>query len=121
MATVGLGIDLVEISRVERALERHPRLADRLFTEAELEYSTARGRPGRHLAARFAAKEAAVKAMSLSPGVRLKDIEVVSGSPPEFRFHREVAATASERRLSVRVSLTHDRETAGAVAIAEVA
>lgn len=120
MAAAGLGIDLIEIARIERALERHPRLADRLFTEAELEYSRARGRPGRHLAARFAAKEAAVKAMSLPPGSSFRDIEVVAGAPPELRFHRGVAAVAAERGLSVKVSLTHDRETAGAVAIAEI-
>lgn len=120
MATVGVGIDLIEIARIERALERHPRLAGRLFTEAEIEYSAAKGRPGRHLAARFAAKEAAVKAMSLPPGVCLSDIEVVAGAPPEFRFHREVATAAAEQGLSVKVSLTHDRETAAAVAVAEV-
>ena len=120
MATVGVGVDLIEIARVERALERHPRLVERLFTAAEVEYSAAKGRPGRHLAARFAAKEAAVKAMHLSPGVRLSDIEVVAGTPPEFRFHRDVAAAAAEQGLSVRVSLTHDRETAAAVAVAEV-
>jgi holo-[acyl-carrier protein] synthase len=120
VATSGVGIDLIEIARIERALERHPRLAGRLFTDAEIEYSAARGRPGRHLAARFAAKEAAIKAMGLSPGFRLNDIEVVAGEPPELRFHRDVAADAKERGLSVKVSLTHDRETAGAVAIAEV-
>ena len=50
----GLGMDLIEINRIERALDRHPRLAGRLFTDAELEYSRDRLRPGRHLAARFA-------------------------------------------------------------------
>ena len=61
----GLGMDLIEINRIERALDRHPRLAGRLFTDAELEYSRDRLRPGRHLAARFAAKEAVVKALGL--------------------------------------------------------
>ena len=45
----GVGMDLIEVARIERALDRHPRLADRLFTEAELEYSSSKGRPGRHL------------------------------------------------------------------------
>jgi holo-[acyl-carrier protein] synthase len=120
MPTTGLGIDLIEITRIERALKRHPRLAGRLFTESEVEYSNRKGRPGRHLAARFAAKEAAIKAMSLDPGFSFTDIEVVAGTPPELRFHREVAAAVADRGLSVRVSLTHEREIAGAVAIAEV-
>ena len=60
---IGLGIDLIEIDRVERALERRPRLAERLFTPAELSYARNRARPGRHLAARFAAKEAVIKAL----------------------------------------------------------
>jgi holo-[acyl-carrier protein] synthase len=60
-----IGIDLIEIGRLERALERRPRLAERLFSPAELEFASARARPGRHLAARFAAKEATVKALGL--------------------------------------------------------
>ncbi|HKQ18031.1 MAG TPA: 4'-phosphopantetheinyl transferase superfamily protein, partial [Solirubrobacterales bacterium] len=58
-----LGIDLIEIDRVERALERRPRLAERLFRRGELAACANRARPGRHLAARFAAKEAAIKAL----------------------------------------------------------
>ncbi|MGZ5419872.1 MAG: holo-ACP synthase, partial [Solirubrobacterales bacterium] len=65
---LGVGVDLLEIGRLERALERHPRLAERLFTERELSYARARARPGRHLAARFAAKEATVKALGLRGG-----------------------------------------------------
>ena len=81
-ATAGVGIDLIEIERIERALERRPRLAQRLFTEGEREYAAARRRPGRHLAARFAAKEAVVKAMGLGPGTEIREIEVVAGTPP---------------------------------------
>jgi holo-[acyl-carrier protein] synthase len=61
-----VGIDLLEIDRLERALERTPRLAQRLFTEAELAYAASRARPGQHLAARFCAKEAVAKALDLS-------------------------------------------------------
>ena len=59
----GVGIDLLEIERLERALERHPRLAQRLFTDGERAYAAARARPGKHLAARFCAKEAVAKAL----------------------------------------------------------
>ena len=84
----GIGIDLLEIERLERALERHPRLAERVFTEAERDYAGDRARPGRHLAARFAAKEAVVKALGLSGGFGLREIEVVAGEPPTVRLAR---------------------------------
>src|ERR1700759_1307865 len=60
-----IGIDLLEIDRLERALERRPRLAERLFTAGEREYAAGRARPGQHLAARFCAKEAVAKALGL--------------------------------------------------------
>jgi holo-[acyl-carrier protein] synthase len=116
----GVGIDLVDVSRIERALERRPRLASRLFTDREIEYARARRRPARHLAARFAAKEAVVKALGLGPGTSPREIEVIPGSPPEVELHDEVGRFADDRALMVRISLTHERETAAAVAIAEV-
>ena len=118
--SAGVGIDLLEIGRMERALERHPRLADRVFTAAELAYSRARGRPARHLAARFAAKEAAVKALGLS-SFGLREIEVVAGEPPTLRLHGRAAEAARERDLALRVSLTHSQEMAAAVVVADAA
>jgi holo-[acyl-carrier protein] synthase len=115
--TAGVGIDLLEIERLERALERHPRLADRVFTRDEQDYAAARARPGRHLAARFAVKEAVVKALGLSDGFGLRDIEVVAGEPPTVRLSGRAADAAGDR--SVEISLTHSREFAAAVAIAE--
>ena len=111
---LGVGIDLIEIERVERALERRPRLAERLFTDAELAYSRERARPGRHLAARFAVKEAVIKA--LGQGLPPKDIEVVSGEPPTLRLHGQAADLAGDTEIVI--SLTHSRESAAAVAIA---
>lgn len=110
-----IGIDLIEIERVERALERRPRLAERLFTAAELTYARERARPGRHLAARFAAKEAVIKALggaALAPA----EIEIESGDAPRVKLHGEAAEAARGRQISV--SLTHSRETAAAVALA---
>jgi len=118
MTPAGLGIDLIEIARIERALDRRPRLAQRLFTDRELDYAASFGRPGRHLAARFAAKEAVVKAMALPAGTVIRDIEVLTGAPPEVHLHDEVARIAGERGITVSVSLTHDRGMAAAVAIA---
>lgn len=111
----GIGIDLLEIERMERALERHPRLAERLFTPAEREYAAARARPARHLAARFAAKEAVVKALGLRGGFDLKQIEVLAGEPPTVRLSGRPAEQAAGREIEI--SLTHSRDHAAAVAI----
>jgi holo-[acyl-carrier protein] synthase len=114
-AIPGIGIDLIEVERIEQALERRPRLAERLFTAAELEYSRARARPGRHLAARFAAKEAAMKALGLG-GMRMGQIEVVGGGdgPPRLRLSGDAAAVAQREQVDLRVSMTHSRELAAA-------
>lgn len=112
------GIDLIEIGRLERALERHPRLAGRLFTDAELRYAAARRRPGRHLAARFAAKEAAIKTLAGDP-VAPREVEVLPGSPPRIELHGTALASARRRGIeSLEVSLTHSRELAAAVVVA---
>src|SRR3954466_2721084 len=109
----GAGIDLLEIDRLERALERRPGLAERLFTEAEREYAAARARPGQHLAARFCAKEAVAKALHLTAW-SWQDIEVVSG-----RAGVDIRLRGALAGLDVRidVSLTHSRTMAGAVAV----
>ena len=112
----GVGIDLLEIDRMERALERHPRLAERVFTEGERKYAAAKARPGRHLAARFAAKEAVVKALGLRGGFGLREIEVVAGEPPTVSLSGRAAEAAAG--LQIDISLTHSRDNAAAVAIA---
>jgi holo-[acyl-carrier protein] synthase len=114
---VGVGLDLIEIGRIERALERYPRLAARIFTDQEIAYATSRRRPGRHLAARFAAKEAVVKAASLGPGTSLRQIEILPGPPPRVKLHGEAASVAGEE-VRFSISLTHEREMAAAVVVA---
>ncbi len=112
-----VGIDLLEIERLEQALERRPRLADRLFTDAEREYAASRARPGQHLAARFCAKEAVAKALGLEAW-SFRDVEVTSaGGPPEVTLHGPIARRAKALGVTVRISLTHTRTDAGAVAI----
>jgi holo-[acyl-carrier protein] synthase len=111
----GVGIDLLEIDRLERALERHPRLAERVFTAGERRYAADRSRPARHLAARFAAKEAVVKALGLSGGFGLREIEVVAGEPPTVRLSGRAAEAADGDE--VEISLTHSRDFAAAVAL----
>jgi holo-[acyl-carrier protein] synthase len=114
----GIGIDLIEIERVERALERRPRLAERIFRPSELAYARSRSRPGRHLAARFAAKEAAVKALGTGP-LGLRDVEVVAGAPPALSLHGRAAIAAHRSGLELRVSMTHSRDLAAAVVRAD--
>jgi holo-[acyl-carrier protein] synthase len=112
-----IGIDLLEIERLERALERRPRLAERLFTPAERRYAAARARPGQHLAARFCAKEAVAKALGLT-ALSWREVEVLSdGGAPAIRLHGAAARRAESLGVTVRVSLTHTTREAGAVAV----
>ncbi|MBA2522125.1 MAG: 4'-phosphopantetheinyl transferase superfamily protein [Solirubrobacterales bacterium] len=112
----GLGIDLIEIDRVELALRRRPRLAPRLFRPGELKAAGARARPGRHLASRFAAKEAAIKALGGNCGPR--DIEVTGTDVPTLRLHGRALDLARAHDLQLTLSMTHSRDAAAAVVIA---
>lgn len=113
---IRVGIDIVEIARLERALARWPRMAERVFTEAERSYSETRPHPPQHLAARFAAKEATFKALGEGwPRVSWHEVEVVSeGRRPRLRLSGKARALAGE--VSASVSLAHD----GGIAVAQV-
>jgi holo-[acyl-carrier protein] synthase len=115
-AVTGVGVDLLEVARLERALERRPRLAERLFTDAERDYAAGRARPVMHLAARFCAKEAVAKALELTAW-SFRDVEVVAtGAAPEVRLSGAAADRAAELGATVSVSLTHTATLAAAVA-----
>jgi holo-[acyl-carrier protein] synthase len=117
----GIGIDLLEVERLERALERRPRLAERVFTDAERAYAAARARPAMHLAARFCAKEAVAKALGLTAW-SWRDVEVVAtDAAPAVRLSGGVAKRAAELGVTAVVSLTHTDSTAGAVALLQPA
>ena len=123
----GVGIDLVDIARVDRLLDaKGERALRRLFTADEVAYALARPLPAQHLAARLAAKEAAFKALSgnsLARGIGWKDIEVVRGDEhPTLTLHGRAADRAAELGVtSIWVSLTHSATTAGAVVVLESA
>jgi holo-[acyl-carrier protein] synthase len=91
MTIIGLGMDATEIPRVERVIADYgDRFLRRIFTAGEIDYCSARRRSAQHYAARFAIKEAAMKALGTgrSRGVLWRDIEVVrKGGPPHLRFH----------------------------------
>jgi holo-[acyl-carrier protein] synthase len=121
MSIVGLGLDATDIPRVAEVLKRYgDRFLRRVFTDGEIAYCTRRRDPVPHLAGRFAAKEAAMKALGTghSRGVIWKDVEVVrAGGPPRLELHGAAARHAS--RLKVRnslVTITHS----DALAIAQV-
>ena len=113
---VGIGVDLVDLARFERAVDRTPRLRDRLFAESE------RDKPLRSLAGRFAAKEALIKALGSSDGVHWHDI-TVSNSPqgdPRFELTGETADVIAARGItSLHLSMSHDAGVAIAFVIAE--
>lgn len=113
---IGVGIDVVDVDRFAQSLARTPRLAHRLFTEAEQVL------PAASLAARFAAKEALAKALGAPVGLHWRDAEVHRGEDgrPHLSMRGTVAARAEA--LGVRhthLSLSHDAGIASAVVIAE--
>jgi holo-[acyl-carrier protein] synthase len=118
---VGIGVDLVDVPRFERAASRTPRLLDRLFAESE-QRPDDRTLPLRSLAARFAAKEALIKAIGDSEGVRWHDIRIVSNDlrNPSFELANRVAEVAAERGITTfHLSMSHDADLAIAYVIAE--
>ena len=112
MNILGIGIDATDLPRVKDVFDRYgERFLRRVFTDGEIAYCTRRRNPVPHLAGRFAAKEAAMKALGTghSRGVLWKDIEVVrSGGPPRLLFHggaeRRAAAMSVRRSL---LTITH--------------
>lgn len=122
MTILGVGIDLIEIDRIEAALRRRPRFAERCFTEREAAYCSSRAFPPQHFAARFAAKEAVGKALGLGM-TRWREVEVVRGAgPPGVALSGRYARRAQELGVTgITVSLTHSRGMAAAVAVAEAA
>ena len=119
MATVGVGIDVVDVPRFEIVLGRRPRIVERLFTEGE--QRDARGKAER-LAARFAAKEAVMKSLSVGAGsVPWKSIEVkkAPSGAPSVMLHGAAAELATARGADeFHISLTHTAMTAAAVVVA---
>lgn len=123
---LGLGIDVVEIARIRRILdgppERAGRFLDRCFTSGERAYCQGARDGAARYGARFAAKEAASKALGAPAGVRWTDVEVVKegGGAPSLVLHGVAAARARELAVArVHVSLTHDGGIAAAVVALE--
>lgn len=121
---IGIGTDLVDIDRFRSVLERTPAIAERMFRSSERAYAERAHDPAARLAARFAAKEAAMKSLGVGLGsMRLADIEVVrhDDGRPELLLHDSAAAVATERgagRFLLTISHTDHLAQATVVAFA---
>ena len=119
-----VGVDLIEIERIRRALERYPRFRERCFTEAEQAYCDSRPNPAQSYAGRFAGKEAVGKALGfgVARAFAWKEIEIVGRPKPAVRLSGRLAERAAAiGAAAVDLSMTHSRELAQAVAVASVA
>lgn len=122
---VGIGTDLVFIERIERLLARRgDRFLQRVYTPREIEACRSGPQRARRLAARFAAKEATLKALGtgLASGLSWRDIEVVGGhkEPPTIKLHGPAAALAHQRGIRrMHLSLSHDGPLAAAFVVLE--
>src|SRR6186713_2835092 len=117
MDIIGIGMDATEIDRIEAAVARYgDRFLRRVFTEGEIAYAHRRRNPAPHLAGRFAAKEAAMKALGTghSQGVLWRDVEVIRrGGPPQLQLHGGAARRfAAMGGRSTLLTITHSDELA---------
>jgi len=120
MKILGLGIDLANVDRVGRVLDKYPRFAERCFTDHEQEYAFRFVNPERRLAARFAGKEAVMKSMGTGwRRIRWKDIEITGGGKPTVRMSGNAARRAEMLGVTeVLVTITHTDTDALVMAIA---
>lgn len=126
MAQAGVGVDMLEIGRVERALRRRPSFAERVFTEDERHYCERKARPAQHYAACLAARGAVVRALGIAPGdgVGRWDVSVthgVAGRPEVVLSGRadQVARRRGVREVALSLSFTHEVAVANAVAMTD--
>jgi holo-[acyl-carrier protein] synthase len=115
-----VGLDVIEIGRVARALERHAAFRERCFTAAERAYCDSRPNPAQHYAARFAGKEAVGKALGfgVARAFAWKDVEIDGRPKPDVRLSGRIAGWA--RRVgvgSIDLSMTHSEDIAAAVCV----
>jgi holo-[acyl-carrier protein] synthase len=118
---VGLGVDICEIARMERAISRHPTLRDRVFTPEEIAYCDSKARPAESYAGRFAAREATIKALGGYRGRRWQDISVTrhpSGAPMTRLDGNAKRRADSLGVTDVLITFTHEKSSAVAFAIA---
>ncbi len=117
---MSVGLDLIEIERIRRALERYPGFRNRCFTPAEQAYCDSKRNPAESYAGRFAGKEAVGKALGfgVARAFAWKEVEIVGRPKPGVRLSGRLAAWAERRGAgAIDLSMTHSRELASAVAV----
>ena len=116
---IRIGVDLIEIDRVRRALERHGEsFRERCFTEAERRYCESKANPAQHYAGRFAAKEAVGKALGSGVHFTWREIEIRGRPKPGVHLTGRTASFAERVGAGrIELSMTHSRELAAAVAV----
>lgn len=117
---MSVGLDLIEIERIRRALERYPGFRNRCFTPAEQAYCDSKRNPAESYAGRFAGKEAVGKALGFGVACAFawKEVEIVGRPKPGVRLSGRLAAWAERRGAgAIDLSMTHSRELASAVAV----
>ncbi|HEY7207023.1 MAG TPA: holo-ACP synthase [Gaiellaceae bacterium] len=115
-----IGVDLIEIERIRRALERYPAFRERCFTDAERAYCESRRNPAESYAGRFAGKEAVGKALGfgVARAFAWREVEISGRPKPGVTLHGRVARWADQVDAGrVDLSMTHSRELAAAVAV----
>jgi holo-[acyl-carrier protein] synthase len=115
---VRVGVDLIEIDRIERALERYSGFSARCFTDAEREYCDSRARPAQHYAARFAGKEAVGKALGCGVRFTWREIEIAGRPKPQVHLSGRTKAFAEKVRAgAIDLSMSHSKGLATAVCL----
>jgi holo-[acyl-carrier protein] synthase len=115
-----VGIDLIEIARVARALDRHPRFVERVFTQIERDYCLSRPNPAQHFAARFAGKAAVGTALGFGVPFTWREIEIAGRPKPGVSLSGRTAAWAERVKAgAIDLSMTHSKGMAGAVAVVD--
>jgi holo-[acyl-carrier protein] synthase len=120
MRIIGLGVDLADVDRVRRVLDKYPRFAERCFTDHEREYAFRFAHPARRLAARFAGKEAVMKSMGTGwRRIGWTEIEITGGGKPTVRLSGNALRRADRLGVSeVMITITHTDTTALVMAVA---
>jgi holo-[acyl-carrier protein] synthase len=120
MAIIGIGVDVVDLDRFAKVVEKTPAIVDRLFTKAEQTSAAGHQLPLISLAGRFAVKEAVAKALGAPAGMEFHDCQVSNGGQPQVTMSGTVAAVAADKGVTHwHVSISHDGPVAIAYVIAE--
>ena len=118
---LGLGVDICEIARMERALARHATMRERVFTPDEIAYCDSKARPAESYAGRFAAREATIKALGGYRSKRWQDISVSrhpSGAPTIALAGHAARRATSLGITRILITFTHEKTNAVAFAVA---